>query len=158
MAKIVALLDSMWGWRGYNEPGEQAPRYFRINPDNHSGRRLYRLCGSDHSLLVTNCCRYIQRSASDHGTADPWWVQENLTFLAAEGMTLLLVCGRIAKETFDFARPMHTRGHNWFHVPPDTKTIPVLFIDHPAARRWTNEKIESTAREIQRLCRTSVLR
>ena len=32
---IVALLESMWGWRGYSEAGDVI-RYFRINPDNFS--------------------------------------------------------------------------------------------------------------------------
>jgi hypothetical protein len=70
---IVALLESMWGWRGYSEAGDVI-RYFRINPDNFSGRRLYSLIGPSHSLLVTNSCRECQRSANDHGTPDPAWV------------------------------------------------------------------------------------
>ena len=55
---IVALLESMWGWRGYSAEGDVI-RYFRINPDNFSGKRSLPHCG-DHSLLVTNSCRECQ--------------------------------------------------------------------------------------------------
>lgn len=134
MKKIVALLDSMWSWGGCNEPGEEAPRYFRINPDNHSGRRLYRICGPGHSLLVTNCCRIVQSSANHHGLPDPEWVGRNIAFLAKEGMDLLLICGKVAKQTY-LRRPC---GWN-AHYPA------VLYMDHPAARRWSNQKIDETA-------------
>jgi hypothetical protein len=137
--KIVALLDSMWGWGGYNDAGEEAPRYFRINRDNFSGRRLYRICG-DHNLLVTNSCRTVQSSANHHGVPDPEWVGRNLALLAKEGMDLLLVCGRVAKQTY-LRRPC---GWN-AHYPK------VLFIDHPAARRWTNEKLDAIRDQISAL-------
>jgi hypothetical protein len=123
---IVALLESMWGWRGYSEAGEVV-RYFRINPDNFSGRRLYRICG-DHTLLVTNSVRECQNTASDHGKPDPVWVAENLKFLASEKMDLLLVCGKVAKETYEASG---------FQFPR------VIFMDHPAARRWTNAAFDA---------------
>src|SRR5208282_1912230 len=97
--QIVALLESMWGWRGYNDPGEEAPRFFRINPDNFSGRRLYRLCG-DANLLVTNSCRTVQMSANHHGSPDPEWVKENLSQAQRDGCDLFLICGTIARETY----------------------------------------------------------
>lgn len=131
---IVALLESMWGWRGYSEKGDVI-RYFRINPENFSGRRLYRLCG-DHSLLVTNSCRECQESANDHGTPDPKWVAENLEFLRLQGMNVLLVCGKVARETYE---------QSGFGFPR------VVFMDHPAARRWTKEKLNATKAEIDRL-------
>lgn len=119
--KVIALLESMWGWRGYNDPGKEAPRYFRINPDNFSGRRLYRLVG-EHRLLVTNSCRIVQQTANHHGVPDPAWLAENLKFLLGEKSDLLLVCGKIAKETYDQCG---------FIFPQ------VIYMDHPAARRWT---------------------
>lgn len=130
--KIVALLDSMWGWGGYNEAGEDAPCYFRINPDNFSGRRLYRMCG-DHNLLVTNSCRVVQAHANAHGQPDPAWVRKNLEFLTGQGMDLLLVCGRVAQETYK---------HSGFEFPR------VIQIDHPAARRWTNARLDEVQRQI----------
>lgn len=119
--KIVALLESMWGWRGYNDPGEEAPRFFRINPQNFSGRRLYRLCG-DANLQVTNSCRIVQQSANHHGVPDPVWVRENLERAKQDGCELFLICGKVAKETY---------------LATGLSYVNVLFMDHPAARRWT---------------------
>lgn len=137
MARIVALLESMWGWGGYNDAGEEAPRFFRINPDNHSGRRLYSLCG-DHSLLVTNCCRRVQATANHHGVPDLEWVRENLRM--SYPIDLLLVCGRVAKKTFEQIRTPHP-------------AYQILFMDHPAARRWSKVKILEVAEEIEGLCK-----
>lgn len=139
MKNIVALLDSMWGWRGYSAEGDVV-RYFRINPDNHSGRRLYRICG-DHNLLVTNSCRECQATANHHGKPDPAWVESNLSFLKNQGMDLLLVCGTVAKETFrktSFA-PYHLSVDGSM---VEVRPIQFLEIDHPAARRWSNVKLD----------------
>jgi hypothetical protein len=132
MKNVVALLDSMWNWCGSEQ---EATRYFRINPDNHSGRRLYRLIG-DHKLLVTNSCKELCASANHHGKPDPLWVADNLRFLETQGMDLLLVCGKVAKETYAAS------GYSFPRV---------LFMDHPAARRWTTAAIESTASRISEL-------
>ncbi len=131
--KIVALLESMWGWRGYNDPGEEAPRFFRINRDNFSGRRLYQLCGDAH-LLVTNSCRVVQQSANHHGTPDPAWVRENLLQAQQDGCDLFLICGKIARETYLAAGLDFTN---------------ILFMDHPAARRWTTMKMVEIADQIR---------
>lgn len=130
--RILALLESMWGWGGYNKPGEEAPRFFRINPDNFSGRRLHALCGNAN-LLVTNSCRVVQRSANHHGDPDPQWVRENLEHAQRDMCDLILICGAVAKATYQ------ATGLNYQNV---------LFIDHPAARRWTKEKIKSVAEQI----------
>lgn len=131
MANIVALLESMWGWRGYSAPGDEV-KYFRINPENLSGRRLYRICGT-HDLLVTNSCRSCQATASDHGQPDPAWVLSNLRFLASEKMDLLLVCGKVARATyeqtgFDFRR--------------------VIYMNHPAWRLWSNAALDAMALKV----------
>ena len=131
MSNIVALLDSMWGWRGMTSKGDVI-RYFRINADNFSGRRLYRMCGN-HSLLVTNSCRECQSSSSDHGTPDPEWVASNLKFLESQGMNLLLICGKVAKDTYE---------RSGFDFPK------VIFMDHPAARRWSNKTLDEMALRI----------
>ena|ERR1700728_4767019 len=133
---VVALLESMWGWRGYSEKGDEIP-YFRINPDNFSGRRLYNIVG-DHNLLVTNSCRECQASANDHGIPDPEWVAQNLSFLEGQGMDLLLICGKVARETY---------LRSGFTFPK------VLFMDHPAARRWTSQKLDDAKIAVaQMLC------
>lgn len=146
MTRVVAVLESMWDWRamtsgaGYSE----APRYFRINPENYSGRRLYRLIGEGCNLLVTNACRELVRSAKEHGTPNPAWLAENLRLLDGgddEGRTgrvqVLLVCGKVAQETYRRCGLV---------LPKAT----VLEMPHPAARLvWTKDKIEAMAARIR---------
>lgn len=157
MKNIVALLESMWGWGGYNEPGAEAPRFFRINPDNHSGRRLYRLCG-DANLIVTNCCKIVQRSANHHGTPDTQWVRENLIRAVNDGADLILVCGRVAKETFATVTGALMGTDGLAYIGGSGSNVFKWYaIDHPAARRWSNEKLENSRLHIERLlCRESV--
>lgn len=89
--KIVAILDTMWALRA-----GRAPRWFRINPRNHSGRRLIQIIGSAN-FVVTNACPQMVTSASAHGTPDAGWLRENLVRLDPD---LTLVCGRVAQRTF----------------------------------------------------------
>lgn len=136
--KFVAILESMWDWRGMTSGAgyqkEEAPRSFRINPDNHSGRRLYKLCGSRANLRVTNACRELQRSPNDHGTPDSAWLKENLKLL--EPFDVLLVCGNVAQQTYDVC------GYT---------ALRVLKVPHPAARMWTREMIADAQSAIGRL-------
>lgn len=120
----------MWGWHGYHDAGNLAPRFFRINPNNHSGRRLYKICGPEHNLIVTNSCPIVQSSANHHGKPDPVYVAENLNKAFEDGADLFLICGRIAQETYKAA--------NFHWVFPN-----VYFMDHPASRRWTVAKFEA---------------
>lgn len=128
----------MWDWRqqtsgaGYRE----APRYFRINPRNHSGRRLYSLIGPGARLLVTESCRELVSAANRHGTPDPEWLRENLQLLDDPPFDLLLVCGKVAQATF-------TRCD---YTP---RQAPVMEIPHPAARTWTRQQIDEIAARIQ---------
>lgn len=131
--RIVALLESMWNWQGCHTGQLEADRYFRINPDNFSGRRLYRICG-EHSILVTNSCRYVQKSANHHGTPDSAWVAENLKML--EPFELLLVCGKIARKTYESTGLHHPK---------------VIFMDHPAARRWSNATLDAMTKRVAEL-------
>lgn len=134
--KIVAVLESMWDWRqmtsaaGYRE----APRHFRINPQNYSGKRLYRIAGADADLFVTNACRELCGSANHHGTPDPAWLRENLDILAP--FDLLMVCGKVAQATY--ARS----GHEFERL---------IQIPHPAARMWTQAMIAEAAARVQKL-------
>ncbi len=139
MATVIAVLETMWDWRSMtsNAGYQEAPRYFRINPDNHSGRRLYRLIGIGHELWVTNACRELVRSASDHGRPDPAWLHENLTMLIGQFQPrLILVCGKVAQETFSRCS----------YILPATTTT--LHIAHPAARSWTIANLASVTAEI----------
>lgn len=139
--RVVAILETMWDWRsktseaGYSE----APRFFRINSQNYSGRRLYRLIGPDARLLVTNACRELATSAKGHGKADPGWLGENLTTLDTSGhsINVLLVCGKVAQKTY----------RECGYAPTVAR---VIEIPHPAARAyWTQQTLNETAAEIQ---------
>lgn len=136
MSRIVAILDSFWGLNH-----GQAPRFFKISPRNLSGRRLY-LMTEGHKLIVTDCCKEIQCSANHHGKPDVGWLVSNLSRLDEMGaIDVLLVCGLVAKSTYEQTGIQFKKQ---------------LFIDHPAARRWSNEKLLKAAREIDALCRESV--
>lgn len=138
MKNVCALLESMWGWRGYNDAGDEAPRFFRINPENHSGRRLYRIVG-DANLIVTNSCRTVQSTANRHGKPDPKWVRENLLQAHADGCKLFLICGKVAQATFETA----------FTVSDRNLTLNYLYMDHPAARRWSNVTLDAMAASVR---------
>jgi hypothetical protein len=131
--KVVAVLESMWDWRqmtsraGYRE----APRSFRINPQNYSGKRLYRIVG-DADLHVTNACRELQWSADQHGTPDPVWLKENLGLLAP--FDVLLVCGKVAQATYDRC------GFEFDEA---------IRMPHPAARMWTKAMIAEMAERVR---------
>ena len=131
--KIVAVLETMWGDR----PG-RAPRFFQINPDNNSGRRLYKLVGEEHQLLVTNACKELVTSANKHGKPDPKWLADNLS--RAHKADIILVCGKVAQKTYWqavelFALCVHS-GQRVYHIP------------HPAARRWTKKRLQEVHRNI----------
>jgi hypothetical protein len=114
----VVVLETMWG-----TPRDVAPGFFRINPENHSGRRLYKLLG-ERKFLVTNACKELVGGPNQHGTPDPEWLAHNLQRLTFD---LLLVCGKVAQRTYLASK-----------YKPDVIT---LFTPHPAARSWTNELI-----------------
>lgn len=138
---VLAILETMWDWRGMTSGAgyaRTAPTHFRINPSNHSGRRLYKLCGADANLLVTNACKELVSRASEHGTPDPVWLADNIKRLdESRAINVLLVCGKVAQATFDKCayRP---------------RTARVLKIPHPAARQgWTMESIVRVSAEIR---------
>lgn len=114
LPRNVAVLEVAWGGG--------AP-WFRINPRNFSGRRLYQLFGP-HKFVVTNACPEIVGCADERGTPDPAWLRANLARLQPR---FVLLCGRVAESTF--AQDM---------VP---SSCVVHTIPHPAARTWTNDQL-----------------
>lgn len=149
MKRVVAILETMWDWRGMTSGAgySEAPRFFRINAENYSGKRLYKLIGPDAKLLVTNACRELVTGPQHHGKGDPVWLEENLRTLDGlgpmpEGATpanidVLLVCGKVAQATY-LAQTYQCR---WAKV---------LFMPHPAARSyWTKQVIEAMALQIR---------
>ena len=125
--KAAAILETMWGTPG------KAPGWFRINPQNHTGRRLYWLLGHK-DLWCTNVCQQQVANAQQHGKPDPSWLERNLKRL---DMELLLVCGRIAQQTFAVCR-----------YRPQCR---IVEIPHPAARTWTKQSLLEYQRIIQGL-------
>ena len=127
---IVAILETMWGDRA-----GRAPRHFKINPLNCSGRRLYKLVGPGNAdrLLVTNACKELVTNANRHGKPDPNWLLENLRRLDPD---LILVCGSVAKKTFKEC------GYVPLRHP--------VYMPHPAARNWTKRRLRETQRAIQK--------
>lgn len=120
----------MYNWRSMTK---EAPRYFRINSENHTGKRLYKLIGPDNELLVTNCCKELGTSANSHGKPDVEWLSTNL-WLLSDWFDLLLICGNVASKTYEQTGLKHER---------------VITMLHPAARTWTKELIERMSIEIQ---------
>lgn len=141
---VVAILETMWDWRGMTSSAgyREAPRFFRINPENFSGRRLYKLCGPNAKLLVTNACRELVSGPREHGKPDPQWLADNLAEIEVRrpdsaAIDVLLVCGKVAQKAFK---------DSGYHL----KKGRVIEIPHPAARAvWKREFIEQTAKLIQ---------
>lgn len=132
-ATVAVVLDTMWGWCG-REP-EQAPRWYRINPENHSGKRLYKLTGLGmRELLVTNICREVVSNPNQYGKPDKVWLRENLGLMDC---SVLLVCGTRARDTFEQLN----------RVPVEVGRI--LKISHPAARNWTTAKLDEVSKLIK---------
>lgn len=122
--KVVVVLEVMWGL-----PGDRPLRWFSINPDNHSGRRLNSMI--DGAYTVTNACSDIVHSARHRGTPDKVWLEANLRKLQPD---VLLVCGKVAQATF--SRSMAPKAR-------------VLVLPHPAARTWSKASIAAARNKIQ---------
>jgi hypothetical protein len=136
---IVAVLDTMWDWKQQTSSAgyKQAPRYFRINPNNFTGRRLYRLVGKA-KLLVTDSCPELVSNPKQHGTPDPQWLSDNLFILNdLRRIDLILVCGKVAQRTIQEC--------------PSVPNCSQLAIPHPAARTWTKAQLDETAKKIEDL-------
>jgi hypothetical protein len=117
--QAVAVLETQWG-----EEGDASP-WFSINPENHTGGRLYDLLGHG-SLLVTNACKELVSGPDKHGEPDAKWLEGNLRQLhTLYRFPLLLVCGSVARSVF---------VRDW--LPAEVK---VVHMPHPAWRAWTSE-------------------
>lgn len=133
---FLVVLDTMWGDRR-----AQAPRWFVINPTNRSGMMLYRLTGvSQEKLLVTNVCRYMETNPNIHGKPDVGWTTENLTKRIPKGFvgSTVLVCGSVARKTVLKTFPRSVR----FRRKMKVFGTEFIFIDHPAARNWSEQKVK----------------
>lgn len=118
MSRVVAVLEVAWGGR--------TGHWFKINPYNYSGSRLYEMLGHE-DLLVTNACPQIVRRPDERGTPDPRYLNDNLQKMLP--FSLLLVCGDVAKKTLAQCR--------------NQITVRTLFMPHPANRSWTKSGLEA---------------
>lgn len=117
---IVAILQSMWGPRR-----ERAPLFFRINPQNRSGAKLYTVT-QGHSLVVTNTASICGDSPDDYQPIDLAHLTKALDRLRKGiGIDAVLVCGNQSKEA-------------WLALPAKYRTTPHIIMPHPAARNLTN--------------------
>ena len=113
----VVILEVAWG--------AGAP-WFRINPRNFTGSRLYTLFGTI-PFVVTNACPQIVSAPNRRGTPDPGKLRIVLKKLAPR---FVLVCGAIAQRTF---------------TADMVSTDCVLMYErHPAARTWTKAELIAT--------------
>lgn len=133
--KFLVILDTMWG------TGGRAPRWFHINPQNHSGRRLYALTGARYGeLYVTNACPQQTTHATRHGRPDAGWLAVSLRLIPGNAHRApLLVCGAVAQRAYE--RILARTGH----------VGPVYYMKHPAARTWTRKELDRVRQEITAL-------
>lgn len=139
--RAVAVLEVMWDWRAMTSSAgyrERAPGYYRINSENLTGSRLYAWLGKQgeyfDELLVTNACPELVSSAKERGTPDAEWLAGNLKDL--EPFQLLLVCGRVAQNTYCIPN----RSEN---------PCRIIELPHPAARQWSRKTLETAGRFIR---------
>lgn len=123
--RAVAILEEMW--QGPEHAGKRAPRWFKINPQNKTGSVLYKWTVG-YELLVTNACSQIVANAKGKGTPDYAYLYDNVRRL--DPIDLLLVCGKVAQETYD----------ETCLGPTGAKRV--IYVAHPAARIWTKKQVE----------------
>ena len=113
MTRVVAILETMWDWRGMTSGAgyQEAPRFFRINSENFSGKRLYSLIGPDAKLLVTNACRELGNGPNFHGKGDPAWLKQNLELIEAGGEVIGYLKGCPARRIKHQERKRHHEHH-----------------------------------------------
>lgn len=143
MALAVVILEVMWDWNSKTSSAgyiERAPEYFRINPHNLSGSRIYRWLGKPgeyvDDVLVTNACPELVSSARGRGKPDVVWLHNNLADL--QPFKLLLVCGKVAQATY-------LQESSWYQREEER----VVCLPHPAARNWSRDSLAFAGRLIR---------
>lgn len=135
--RYLCILDTMWSDRA-----GRAPKWYCINPKNHSGSRLYRITGEESGCLwCTNVCKELVTSPHQHGQPDVLWLKKNLEEYAAKRTNprwewTYLVCGVTAQTCFEVLMPERPAGR-------------VVFLPHPAARNWTRLALRQAAEHVQ---------
>src|ERR1700690_397009 len=76
--KVFILLDTFWGERA----GRISPRWYNINPNNYSGKKIYKLTGCNfREVMVGNICKYQVGYSNELGKPDLDWVKSNFDMI-----------------------------------------------------------------------------
>jgi len=125
---ILAILQNMW------DPARtEAPNVFRINPRNHTGKKLYFICGQ-HELWVTNSSSKCAPCAKVRLPPDLLFLRRAIL---RRDWDCYLVCGNQARDS------VHRLLAKDMEVLKQMKIKPVVFMPHPAARMITNRLLHS---------------
>lgn len=135
--RATVVLEVMWDWRSMTsnaEYVEQAPKWFTINPNNFTGRRLHWFLGHN-DFLVTNACPELVSSPNHRGTPSKDWLKSNLKEMYDRWkFDTVFICGSVARSIYE---------HNWL---PLVRTI---YMPHPAFRGWNRTTLDEAKRRIQ---------
>ncbi len=119
--KILCILQNAWGWDG-SEHAEAMRLFFRVNPRNKSGKRMYGIC-EGHDMYFTNASTTITATASGKGKTD---IENLKEAVKAQEYDLYIVCGSQAAEAVNKISEEHINGV-------------IIFMPHPASRNLTNK-------------------
>lgn len=120
----------MWG------PGQKAPLLFRINPRNHSGKKLHRIC-EGHQFVVTNASSEIGSHASDHRNPDREFLRKAIH---SHPWNLIIACGNVAQPEFLEIRNESVGKTDFAHEL--LQRTPYILMPHPASRSLTNQLLD----------------
>jgi hypothetical protein len=126
--KILVILQNMYSGSGRDT---KAPLLFKINPYNHSGKRLYKLIEDD--FWVTNSSSILSGGgAKSYSGIDVKFLQRAIDKFDWD---LIIICGNQAKKAFFMCEYL--------------KEARLLFIPHPAARDFPNVLFDKIRRIIK---------
>lgn len=118
--KILCILQNAWSWDG-SERAEAMRLFFKVNPRNKSGKRMYGIC-EGHDMYFTNVSTTITATASGKGKTD---IENLKEAVKAQEYDLYIVCGLQAEEAVEKIL--------------DHISKPMILMPHPASRNLTNK-------------------
>lgn len=124
--KILAILQNAYADPGRRQAILQSMSTFVINPNNYTGKKLYKLT-EGHDLLVTNACPEVFVNVKDKGRTD----LDRLKLSIIENpYDLYISCGKQSNEAC-------------IKIIKDFDDKPLILMPHPASRNLTNALISS---------------
>ena len=123
LSVVVVILEQMWG------PADGHRMLFRINPKNHSGRRLYSIMS--HRFVVGDSCPGIVANARLRNKPSAEHLAATFAYAKERGYQppFIVLGGTVAYQTF--------QRLDVSQRPP----CPFVVIPHPAARIWSHALI-----------------